>query len=136
MQLKHPPPPFNQETARQKVQAAEDAWNSKDPHKVSLAYTLDSEWRNRSEFIKGQVNIEKFLTGKWDKEQDYKLKKTLWCFDDNRIAVTFFYEWHDGDGNWFRSHGNELWEFDDHGFMKKRIASINDQAITEADRQL
>ena len=136
MQFKHPLPPFNAESAKQKVQAAEDGWNTKDPKKISLAYTIDSEWRNRSDFIYGRENIEKFLEGKWQKELDYKLKKTLWSYTDNRIAVTFFYEWHDIDGNWFRSYGNELWEFDEFGYMKKRIASINDVAINESDREL
>jgi len=136
MTLRHPLPPFTEETAVQKVQAAEDAWNTKDPHKVSLAYSVDSEWRNRSEFISGRENIEKFLKTKWDKEQDYRLKKTLWSYTDNRIAVTFFYEWCDDSGNWFRSYGNELWEFDPEGYMKRRIASINDVPIEEVERQL
>ena len=136
MEIKHPIPPFNAQTATQKVQAAEDAWNSKQPKKISLAYTSDSVWRNRDQFINGRENIEKFLEGKWDKELDYKLKKTLWSYTDNRIAVTFFYEWHDHSGNWFRSYGNELWEFDENGFMSKRIASINDATIKESERQL
>ena len=136
MKARYPLPPFNAETALLKVQAAEDGWNTKDAHKVSLAYTIDSEWRNRSEFINGRENIEKFLEDKWQKELDYKLKKTLWCYTDNHIAVTFFYEWHDSEGNWFRSYGNEMWQFDEHGFMKKRIASINDVPISESDRQL
>ena len=136
MELKHPLPPFNAKTAAQKVQAAEDAWNTQDPYKISLAYTVDSEWRNRSAFINGRKNIEKFLEGKWDRELDYKLKKTLWSFTDNRIAVTFFYEWHDDSGNWFRSYGNELWEFNAKGFMKKRIASINDAPIKASERKL
>ncbi len=136
MEYKYPLPPFNAETAAEKVQAAEDAWNTKDPHKISLAYSVDSEWRNRSEFISGREDIEKFLANKWDKELDYRLKKTLWSDTDNRIAVSFFYEWHDDSGNWFRSYGNELWEFDDAGFMKKRIASINDVPIGESERSL
>lgn len=136
MEFKHPLPPFNAETAALKVQAAEDAWNTKDPKKISMAYTVDSEWRNRSEFIDGRENIERFLQGKWDKELDYKLQKTLWSYTDNRIAVTFFYEWRDQENNWFRSYGNELWEFDEKGFMKKRIASINDLPIKESDRKL
>lgn len=136
MEFKLPLPPFNAETAAHKVQAAEDAWNTKDPKKISMAYTVDSEWRNRSEFINGRENIEKFLQGKWTKELDYKLQKTLWSYTDNRIAVTFFYEWHDELNNWYRSYGNELWEFDEKGFMQKRIASINDLPIKEADRKL
>jgi len=136
MTLRHPLPPFTEETAAQKVQAAEDAWNTRDPYKVSLAYSIDSEWRNRSEFISGRKNIEKFLKIKWDKEQEYRLKKTLWSYTDNRIAVTFFYEWRDDSGNWFRSYGNELWEFDAKGYMKRRIASINDAPIEEVERQL
>ena len=136
MEYKYPLPPFNAETAAEKVQAAEDAWNTKDPHKISLAYSVDSEWRNRSEFISGREDIEKFLANKWDNELDYRLKKTLWSYTDNRIAVSFFYEWHDDSGNWFRSYGNELWEFDDAGFMKKRIASINDVLIDESERSL
>jgi len=136
MEYKLPLPPFTAETAAKKVQAAEDAWNSRDPHKISLAYTIDSEWRNRSTFINGRENIEKFLAGKWEKELDYKLKKTLWSYTDNRIAVTFFYEWHDEIGEWFRSYGNEMWEFDEKGFMKKRIASINDVPIEKSERLL
>ncbi len=136
MELKHPLPPFNAITAAEKVQTAEDAWNTQDPYKISLAYSVDSEWRNRSEFINGRKNIEKFLEGKWDRELNYKLKKTLWSFTDNRIAVSFFYEWHDDSGNWFRSYGNELWEFDAKGFMKKRIASINDLPIKKSERKL
>jgi len=136
MEYKYPLPPFNAETAAEKVQAAEDAWNTKDPHKISLAYSVDSEWRNRSEFISGREDIEKFLANKWDNELDYRLKKTLWSYTDNRIAVSFFYEWHDDSGNWFRSYGNELWEFNDAGFMKKRIASINDVLIDESERSL
>ena len=134
--MKHPVPPFNAKTAAQKVQAAEDAWNTKDPYKTSQAYTIDSEWLNRSEFITGRKSIEKFLERKWERELDYKLEKTLWSFTDNRIAVTFFYEWRNDFGDWFRSYGNELWEFDEKGFMKKRIASINDLRINESERKL
>ena len=129
-------PPFTQETALAKVQAAENGWNSKDPARVSLAYTVDSEWRNRAEFIHGREEIKAFLERKWAKELDYRLKKTLWCFDGNRIAVTFEYEWHDASGQWFRSYGNELWEFDEEGLMRRRIASINDGAIEEKDRRI
>lgn len=131
-----PLPPFNEETARQKVQAAEDAWNTKDPEKVSLAYTVDTEWRNRTEFINGREEVKQFLQRKWAKELDYKLKKELWGFKDNRMAVTFEYEWHDQLGQWYRSYGNELWEFDDNGYMQKRYASINDMPIDEKDRKL
>ena len=130
-----PLPPFTEETARQKVQAAEDAWNSRDPERVSLAYTEDSEWRNRSEFFSGRSAIVEFLRRKWNKELDYRLKKELWAFTANRIAVRFEYEWHDDSGQWFRSHGNENWEFDDIGLMKFRFASINDQLIQECDRK-
>ena len=133
---KLPLPPFNLETATQKVQMAEDAWNTKNPEKVSLAYTLDTEWRNRDIFLNGRQEVCAFLTAKWQKEQDYKLKKTLWAFTDNRIAVRFEYEWHDSAGQWYRSYGNENWEFDEHGFMAKRFASINDLKISEIDRKL
>lgn len=119
-------PPFTQETALAKVQAAEDAWNSRDPERVALAYTPDSEWRNRTEFLRGRDEIKAFLRRKWAKELDYKLKKTLWTFGGNRIAVTFEYVWHDESGQWFTSYGNELWEFDEEGLMRRRIASIND----------
>ena len=136
MTKRYPLPPFNQATAAEKVQAAENGWNSRDPKKVSLAYTFDSEWRNRSEFIKGRQNIEEFLEAKWKKEQQYRLKKTLWSYTDNRIAVTFYYEWHDEFDNWFRSYGNELWEFDENGLMRKRIASINDMPISKKVREL
>ncbi|WP_183575809.1 DUF1348 family protein [Mucilaginibacter sp. X5P1] len=135
-EIRHPIPPFNMETALQKVQAAEDAWNSKDPQKVSLAYTIDTEWRNRTEFINGREEVKEFLTRKWEKELDYKLKKELWGFKENRMAVRFEYEWHDAAGQWYRSYGNELWEFDEKGYMQKRYASINDLPIAEADRKL
>ncbi len=130
-----PLPPFTEETAKLKVQAAEDAWNSRDPKRVALAYTEDSEWRNRSDFFTGRKAIEAFLTQKWNKEQDYRLRKHLWCFTDNRIAVTFEYEWHDENQNWFRSYGNELWEFTDNGLMARRIASINDVPINKDQRK-
>lgn len=136
MTKRYPIPPFTKETAVEKVQAAEDGWNSKDPYKVSLAYAIDSKWRNRSEFISGRKNIEKFLETKWKKENEYRLKKTLWSYTDNRIAVTYFYEWRDDSGNWFRSYGNELWEFDENGLMKERIASINDLPILKVERLL
>jgi nuclear transport factor 2 (NTF2) superfamily protein len=124
------------ETALQKVQAAEDAWNTRDPERVSLAYTIDTEWRNRAEFINGREEVVAFLKRKWAKELDYKLKKELWGFRENRMAVRFEYEWHDDSGNWYRSYGNELWEFDEDGYMRKRYASINDLPIKEADRKL
>ena len=133
---RHPLPPFNMETALQKVQMAEDAWNSKDPERVCLAYTVDTEWRNRTEFINGREAVKEFLTRKWQKEHDYRLKKELWGFRENRMAVRFEYEWHDGNGNWFRSYGNENWEFDENGLMAKRFASINDLPIKEEDRKL
>ncbi|WP_017444537.1 nuclear transport factor 2 family protein [Gayadomonas joobiniege] len=133
---RHPLPPFNEATAIQKVQAAEDAWNTCDAKKVSQAYSLDSRWRNRAEFIEGRAQIEAFLTRKWQKELSYKLKKTLWGYTDNRISVTFEYEWHDDSGNWFRSYGNELWEFDKNGLMAHRIASINDAPIKPEERRL
>jgi len=129
-------PPFNLETAKAKVQAAQDAWNSRDPERVSLAYTVDSDWRNRDEFFQGREAIKEFLRRKWAKELDYKLKKELWCFTENRIAVTFQYEWHNAVGHWFRSYGNELWEFDEEGLMRRRIASINDVAIAENERKI
>ena len=135
METKPPLPPFSEETARAKVQAAEDAWNTRDPNKVALAYTEDSEWRNRSEFLHGREEIRQFLIGKWNKELDYRLRKELWCFADNRIAVTFRYEWHDDAGQWYRSYGNELWEFAENGLMQKRIASINDLQIKESERE-
>jgi uncharacterized protein len=135
MESKPPLPPFTLETAKDKVQAAENAWNTRDPKRVALAYTEDSEWRNRSEFLTGRAAIEEFLTRKWAKEQDYRLRKELWCFMDNRIAVRFEYEWHDESGNWHRAYGNENWEFAENGLMMKRYASINDLAIQESDRK-
>lgn len=134
---KKPPfPPFTLETALQKIQMAEDAWNSKDPERVCLAYTIDTEWRNRNEFLHGREEVKAFLIRKWNKELDYKLKKELWAFRENRIAVRFEYEWHDDSGNWYRSYGNENWEFDENGLMKKRFASINDLPIAESQRKL
>ncbi|CAM5363129.1 MULTISPECIES: nuclear transport factor 2 family protein [Streptomyces] len=130
-----PFPPFDRDGAWAKVQAAEDAWNSRDPHRVALAYTADSVWRNRDEFIRGRTAIVEFLTAKWERELDYVLRKSLWAYDDRRIAVRFQYEWHDREGQWFRSYGNELWEFDDHGLMRRREASINDVEITESGRR-
>ena len=130
-----PVPPFTGETAVQKVRLAEDGWNSRDPAKVALAYTPDSVWRNRAEFVTGRSNIEVFLARKWAKELDYRLIKELWTFDGNRIAVRFAYEYHDDSGNWFRAYGNENWEFDADGLMQKRHASINEHPITEADRK-
>jgi uncharacterized protein len=135
METKPPLPPFTLETAKAKVQAAENAWNTRDPERVAMAYTEDSEWRNRSEFITGRVAIQEFLTRKWEKEQDYRLRKELWCFMDNRIAVRFEYEWHDTSGAWHRAYGNENWEFAENGLMMKRFASINDLAIEEGDRK-
>jgi uncharacterized protein len=128
-------PPFTLETATQKVRLAEDAWNSRDPERVALAYTEDSVWRNRSEFVTGRAAIRQFLTGKWDRELDYRLVKALWAFTDNHIAVRFQYEWHDDAGNWRRSYGNELWEFDERGLMRRREASINDVPILESERK-
>lgn len=136
MEQKHPLPPFTLETAKQKVQAAEDAWNSKDPEKVSKAYTIDTEWRNRIDFINGRDEVQTFLENKWKKELDYKLKKELWAFRENRIAVRFEYEYRNADGQWFRAYGNENWEFDENGLMQKRYASINDLPISEKDRRL
>lgn len=130
-----PLPPFTHDTAVQKARGAEDGWNSRDPEKVSLAYTVDSHWRNRSEFINGRAEIVAFLTRKWAKELDYRLIKELWAFTENRIAVRFAYEWHDDSGNWFRSYGNENWEFDGDGLMVRRIASINDLHILESARK-
>ena len=134
--IRPPLPPFTLATAKAKVQAAEDAWNTRNPEKVSLAYSEDSHWRNRDEFFRGREKIVEFLTRKWQKELDYKLKKELWSFTDNRIAVTFFYEWHNQHDQWFRSYGNELWEFNEQGLMQRRIASINDSAILSSERQL
>lgn len=133
---KPPLPPFTLETATQKIRMAEDAWNSRDPVKVSMAYTVDSQWRNRAEFPVGRTQIQEFLQRKWAKEQEYRLVKELWAFSDTRIAVRFAYEWRDENGNWFRSYGNENWEFDENGLMKIRHASINDLPITAADRKL
>src|SRR3954467_2519760 len=130
-----PLPPFTRETALQKVQAAEDAWNTRDPERVAQAYTEDSQWRNREECLTGRGAIVAFLTRKWQKELDYVLRKSLWAFTDDRIAVRFQYEWHDGSGQWFRSYGNELWEFDAHGLMRRREASINDVPITAGERR-
>ena len=136
MEQKPPFPPFTLETALQKVQLAEDAWNSQDPERVSLAYTKDTEWRNRSEFVNGREDVVRFLTAKWRKELDYKLKKELWAFTDNRIAVRFEYEYHDAAGQWNRAYGNENWEFDANGLMQRRYASINDLPISETERKL
>lgn len=132
---KPPFPPFTLETAQKKIQAAEDAWNARDPQRVSMAYTPDSEWRNRDEFINGRTEIRAFLERKWARELDYRLKKQLWCFADNRIAVRFEYEYHDAQGQWFRAYGNENWEFAANGLMQRRYASINDLAIAESDRK-
>jgi nuclear transport factor 2 (NTF2) superfamily protein/pimeloyl-ACP methyl ester carboxylesterase len=129
-------PPFTGESALRKVQLAEDAWNSRDPERIAMAYSVDSEWRNRTDFIRGREEIKAFLRRKWAKELDYKLKKTLWGFRENRMAVTFEYEWHDESGQWFRSYGNELWEFDDEGLMRKRVASINDAPIAVSERRV
>jgi nuclear transport factor 2 (NTF2) superfamily protein len=133
---RHPLPPFTVETAKEKVQLAENAWNTKDAEKVSKAYTVDTEWRNRDIFLNGREEVIEFLNQKWKKELNYKLKKELWCFGENRIAVRFEYEWSDNVGQWFRSYGNEMWEFDENGYMKKRYASINDLPIKEEDRKL
>jgi len=136
MEQKLPLPPFTLETALQKVQLAEDAWNSQDPARVSMAYTTDTEWRNRSEFINGREEVLRFLTAKWKRELNYKLKKELWAYSDNRIAVRFEYEYCDINGNWFRAYGNENWEFDINGLMQRRYASINDLPIMEDERRL
>ena len=130
-----PLPPFTEETARQKVQAAEDAWNTRDPERVAGAYSEDSVWRNRDRFVRGRDEIVAFLTEKWERELDYALRKSLWTFAGNRIAVRFQYESHDADGQWWRSYGNENWEFDEHGLMRRRFASINDLPITENERK-
>jgi nuclear transport factor 2 (NTF2) superfamily protein len=131
-----PFPPFDAASAAAKVQAAEDAWNSRDPERVSLAYSEDTVWRNRDRFLTGRTEVVAFLTDKWARELDYALRKSLWSFTDDRIAVRFQYEWHDADGQWWRSYGNELWEFDEQGLMRRREASINDAAIAEADRRI
>ena len=133
---KPPLPPFTHDTAAKKVQAAEDAWNSRDAERVAQAYTIDSVWRNRDAFVTGRDEIIKFLTQKWERELDYALRKSLWCFDADHIAVRFQYECRDRDGQWWRSYGNELWEFDEHGLMRRREASINDLAIDEGDRRI
>jgi uncharacterized protein len=135
METKPPLPPFTLETAKAKIQAAEDAWNTRNPDRVALAYTEDSEWRNRNEFVNGRDEIREFLKRKWAKELDYRLRKKLWCFMDNRIAVRFEYEYHDEAGNWYRAYGNENWEFAENGLMMRRFASINDLAIQESDRK-
>lgn len=136
MEQKFPLPPFTFETALEKIQLAEDAWNSGDPVRVSKAYTVNSEWRNRNLFINGREEIVAFLTGKWEKELDYKLVKEYWAHTDNRIAVRFEYEYHNAAGEWFRAYGNENWEFDENGLMQRRFASINDLAIKESERRL
>jgi uncharacterized protein len=135
MDARPPLPPFDRDSAIKKVRGAEDGWNTRDPHRVALAYTEDSRWRNRSEFISGRASIIEFLTRKWTKELDYRLIKEMWAFDTDRIAVRFAYEWHDEAGSWFRSYGNENWLFDDNGLMVRRHASINDVPIDEADRK-
>jgi uncharacterized protein len=129
-------PPFDLDSARAKVQAAEDAWNTRDPERVALAYTEDTEWRNRAEFLNGREQVKAFLHRKWDRELEYKLRKELWAFTDNRIAVRFEYEWHDDSGQWYRSYGNEQWEFRADGLMLRRYASINDAPIAESERRL
>ena len=134
IETRPPFPPFTRETAIQKVRMAEDGWNNRSPEKVALAYTVDSMWRNRNEFPQGRVEIVEFLKRKWAKEHEYRLIKELWAFEGNRIAVRFAYEWHDDAGQWWRSYGNENWEFDENGLMQKRHASINDLAIEESDR--
>ncbi|GLX05647.1 nuclear transport factor 2 family protein [Microbispora sp. NBRC 16548] len=136
MSTRPPLPPFTEETARQKVQGAEDAWNTRDPERVALAYTEDSVWRNRSEFLTGREEIVAFLRRKWERERDYALRKDLWTFGGDRIAVRFQYEWHDAEGRWWRSYGNELWEFTDDGLMSRREASINDVPIEESERRI
>lgn len=136
MEQKLPLPPFTLESALEKIQLAEDAWNSQDPERVSKAYTVNSEWRNRDKFVNGREEIVPFLTAKWKREKNYKLKKEYWAHTENRIAVRFEYEYQDLDGNWFRAYGNENWEFDENGLMQKRFASINDLQINEEDRKL
>ena len=135
LEARPPVPPFTLETAIQKVRMAEDGWNSRDPQRVSMVYTLNSQWRNRAEFPRGRAKIVEFLTRKWTKEQEYRLIKELWAYTENRIAVRFTYEWHDDAGNWFRSYGNENWQFDANGLMELRYASINDLAIQESERK-
>jgi uncharacterized protein len=135
METKPPLPPFTLETAKIKIQAAEDAWNTRDPDRIALAYTEDSQWRNRSEFLSGREEIRAFLQRKWHKELDYRLRKELWSFSENRISVKFEYEWHDDSGQWYRSYGNEQWEFAENGLMQRREASINDLPIQERDRK-
>ena len=134
--MRPPVPPFDEAAARAKVQAAEDAWNTRDPEKVAGAYTPDTRWRNRDEFLEGREEVVAFLRRKWEREQDYALRKSLWAFTDDRIAVRFQYEWRDDDGQWWRSHGNENWEFDAEGYMRRREASINDVAIEESQRRI
>lgn len=136
MEKKYPLPPFSLEDAKEKVQLAENAWNAKNPEKIALAYSPDTEWRNRNTFINGRDEVIGFLKDKWKTELEYKLKKSLWAYTDNKIAVRFEYEWHDEKGQWHRSYGNENWEFDENGLMKKRFASINDLPIKETDRKL
>lgn len=136
MNKRYPLPPFTYQTAVEKVQLAEDAWNSQDPERIAQAYTIDTEWRNRSQFVNGREDVVAFLSGKWERELNYKLRKELWAFTDNRIAVRFEYEYQDLNGQWFRAYGNENWEFNEDGLMAKRYASINDVAITEAERRL
>ncbi len=134
--MRPPVPPFDETSARQKVRAAEDAWNTRDPERVAAAYTPDTRWRNRDEILEGREEVVAFLRRKWEREQDYVLRKSLWAFSDDRIAVRFQYEWHDADGQWWRSYGNENWEFDAEGYMRRREASINDVAIEASDRRI
>ena len=134
--MRPPVPPFDEASARQKVQAAEDAWNTRDPERVAAAYTPDTRWRNRSEFLEGRDEVVAFLRRKWEREQDYALRKSLWAFTDDRIAVRFQYEWHDAEGRWWRSYGNENWEFDAEGYMRRREASIDDVRIEESARRI
>ncbi len=134
-EIRPPVPPFTKETAIQKIRMAEDGWNSRDPQRVSMVYTVDSQWRNRADFPKGRVQIVEFLTRKWEKELDYRLIKELWAYKGNRIAVRYAYEYHDTAGNWFRAYGNENWQFDENGLMALRYASINDLAIEESERK-
>jgi nuclear transport factor 2 (NTF2) superfamily protein len=136
MTSRPPLPPFTEETALKKIKAAEDAWNSRDPERVSLAYTVDTEWRNRTDFVNGRAEVVEFLRRKWARELDYRLRKELWAYQGSRIAVRFEYEYHDAGGQWWRAYGNENWEFDEHGFMRRRFASINDLKITESERKL